>query len=158
MSKIRGQLPTAFAPYRRQECGWFGLWDDAEVYEQVPRTAKVVNASTLVGLDDEARSHGFNRHHEPGWLVANADMFAQHYLYPFMVHCADHRPEFSPHWRCMLLLRMRDGQEVFSLLDIWPPTFMQIPESLTIREKTELAHRLEGGGLPTAAEWEAHEL
>jgi hypothetical protein len=133
------------------------LWDDAEMYEQAARTVKVVDTSILVGLDDEARSYGFNRHHEPGWLATNADMSAQHYLYPFMVHRADHRPEFSPHWRCMLLLRMRDGQEVFSLLDIWPPTFMQIPESLTAREKTVLARRLESGGLPTAAEWEAHE-
>ena len=57
----------------------------------------------------------------------------------------------------MLLLRMRDGQEVFSLLDIWPPTFMQIPESLTIQEKMDLTRRLEGGELPTAAEWVAHE-
>ncbi len=50
---------------------------------------------------------------------------------------------------------MRDGQEVFSLLDIWPPTFMQLPESLTAQEKTALARRLEDGGLPTAAQWEA---
>jgi hypothetical protein len=134
-----------------------GLWDDAKVYEQVPRTVKAVDASTLFDLDDEARSCGFKRHHGPGWLVANADTSAQHYLYPFMVHRADHRPEFSPHWRCMLLLRMSDGHEVFSLLDIWPPTFLRIPESLTTQEKTELARRLEGGGLPTAVEWEARE-
>lgn len=127
------------------------------MYEQVPLTVKVVDASTLVGLDDEARSRGFNRPHGQGWLVTNADMSAQHYLHPFMVHRANHRPESSPRWRCMLLLRMRDGQGRFSLLDIWPPTFMQVPESLTIQEKTELAHRLEGGELPTAAEWVAHE-
>ncbi|WP_345530655.1 hypothetical protein, partial [Actinoplanes utahensis] len=119
------------------------------MYEQVPRTVKVVDASTLVDLDGEARSRGFNRHHGPGWLTTHADMSAQHYLYPFMVHRAGHRPEFSPHWRCMLLLHMQDGQEVFSLLDIWPPTFMQIPESLTIQAKTELARRLEGERLPT---------
>jgi hypothetical protein len=93
------------------------LWDDAEMYEQATRTVKVVDTSILVGLDDEARCCGFNRHHEPGWLATNADMSAQHYLYPFVVHRADHRPESSPHWRCMLLLHMRDGQEVFSLLD-----------------------------------------
>jgi hypothetical protein len=109
--------------------------------------SQVVDASTLAGLDDEARSRGFNRHHGPGWLVANADMSPQHYLNPFMVHRADHRPQFSPHWRCMLLLRMRDGQEVFSLLGIWPPTFMQIPELLTIHEKTELARSSSGGDL-----------
>jgi hypothetical protein len=72
-------------------------------------------------------------------------MSAQHYLYPFMVHRTDHRPEFSPHWRCMVLLRMHDGQEVFSLLDIWPPTFTHVPESLTVQQKTEVAGRLEGG-------------
>ncbi len=120
------------------------------------RTVKVVDGRTLVALDDEARCRGFNRQHGPGWLAVNADMSAQHYLYPFMVHRASHRPEFSPHWRCMLLLRMRDGQDVFSLLDIWPATFTQIPESLTVQKKTEIAGRLEGGGLPTAAEWHDH--
>jgi hypothetical protein len=111
---------------------------------------------TLVALDDEARCRGLNRQHGPGWLTANVDMSAQHYLYPFMVHRASHQPEFSPHWRCMLLLRMQDGQDVFSLLDIWPATFTQIPESLTVQKKTEIAGRLEDGGLPTAAEWDVH--
>jgi len=120
----------------------------------VPRTVKAVDAIALVALDDEARRRGFNRQHGPGWLIANADLSAQHYLYPFMVHRASQRPEFSPHWRCMLLLRTRDGQDVFSLLDVWPATFTQIPEGLTVQEKTEVAGRLEGGGLPTAAEWE----
>jgi hypothetical protein len=124
------------------------------VSEQVPRTVKAVDAITLVALDAEARNRGFNRHHGPGWLTANVDMSAQHYLYPFMVHRTDHRPEFSPHWRCMVLLRMHDGQEVFSLLDIWPPTFTQIPELLTVQQKTEVAGRLEAGGLPTAADWD----
>lgn len=56
----------------------------------------------------------------------------------------------------MLLLRMRDGQDVFSLLDIWPAAFMRIPDSLTVQEKTEIAGRLEGGELPTVAEWHDH--
>ncbi|GAA0367302.1 MULTISPECIES: hypothetical protein [Micromonospora] len=125
------------------------------MYEQLPRTVKAVDTSALVGLDDEARSRGFNRHHGSGWLTTNADESAQHHLHPFLVHRTNHRPEFSPQWRCMLLLRMRDGQEVFSLLDIWPPTFLQLPESLTAQEKTALARRLQDGGLPTAAQWEA---
>ena len=54
----------------------------------------------------------------------------------------------------MLLLHMQNGQDVLSLLDVWPPTFTQIPESLTGQEKTEMAGRLESGGLPTAAEWD----
>ncbi|MEU7909341.1 hypothetical protein [Actinoplanes sp. NPDC049118] len=124
--------------------------------QDVPQTVKTVDAVTLVALDDEARCRGFNRQHGPDWLTANVDMSAQHYLYPFMVHRASHRPEFSPHWRCMLLLRMRDGQDAFSLLDIWPATFTQIPESLTVQEKTEIAGRLEAGGLPTATERDVH--
>jgi hypothetical protein len=124
------------------------------VSQDVPRTVKVVDAMALAALDDEARWRGFNRQHGSGWLTSNADMSAQHYLYPFMVHRASHRPEFSPHWRCMLLLRMRDGQDVLSLLDVWPATFMQIPEALTVQQKTEIASRLECGGLPTAVEWD----
>lgn len=122
----------------------------------MPRTVKVVDAMTLVALDDEARRRGFNRQHGPGWLIVNIDMSARQYLYPFLVHRAGRRPEFSPHWRCMLLLRMRDGQDVFSLLDVWPATFTQIPEALTVQEKTKIAGRLQGGGLPTAVEWDDH--
>lgn len=94
-----------------------------------------------------------NRNHGAGWLVEYADPGATHYLRPVLVHRAGHRPEYSPHWRCMLLLAMRDGQQVFSLLDIPPTSFEELPETLDAATKTAIAHQLEHGGLLTQAQW-----
>ncbi|WP_433349668.1 hypothetical protein [Micromonospora sp. CA-111912] len=119
----------------------------------VPRTVKAVDTSELVRLDAEAIECGLNRHHGAGWLVQFADPGAVHYLWPVLVHRASHRPEFSPHWRCMLLLTMRDGQQVFSLLDVLPASFEDLPETLDAATKTEISHRLEHEGLLTQAQW-----
>ncbi|GAA4568082.1 hypothetical protein GCM10023176_21790 [Micromonospora coerulea] len=119
----------------------------------VPRTVKAIDTASLIRLDAEAIEYGFNRNHGLGWLAEHADPQALHYLRPFMVHRAGRRPEFSPHWRCMLLLTMRDAQEVFSLLDVWPASFDQLPETLDRATKQAVAHRLDYGKLPTQAQW-----
>jgi hypothetical protein len=121
----------------------------------VPRTVKEIDTAELIRLDDEARERGFNRHHGPGWLARNASPSAVHFLHPVLVHRAGRRPEFSPHWRCSLLLTVRDGQEVLSLLDIWPPSFDELPETLDVATKSAIAHRSLQGGLPTQAQWAA---
>ncbi|GAA2522832.1 hypothetical protein [Pilimelia columellifera] len=120
---------------------------------QVPRTVKAVTSDELLALDDEARSRRYNRHHGSGWLAEYAALSAAHYLHPVLVHRLTRRPEYSPHWRCALLLQMRDVQQVFSLLDVWPPTFDRIPESLSRAEKTTIATLLLDGTLITAAQW-----
>ncbi|MDO3703297.1 hypothetical protein Q3W71_16615 [Micromonospora sp. C28SCA-DRY-2] len=120
---------------------------------RVPRTVKALDTTELIRLDAEAIEYGFNRNHGHGWLAEHLAPQAVHYLRPVMVHRAGRRPEFSPHWRCMLLLTMRDGQEVFSLLDIWPPSFDQLPEALDLTTKQAIVQRLECGGLPTQAQW-----
>ncbi|RIV30260.1 hypothetical protein [Micromonospora radicis] len=119
----------------------------------VPRTVKAVDTAELVRLDAEAIECGLNRNHGAGWLVEFADPDAVHYLWPALVHRAGHRPEVSPHWRCMLLLKLRDGQQVFSLLDVLPTSFEALPETLDRATKTEIARRLEHGGLLTQAQW-----
>ncbi|MEG3632580.1 hypothetical protein [Micromonospora palythoicola] len=119
----------------------------------VPRTVKAVDTPELIRLDAEAITCGLNRNHGAGWLVEFADLAAVHYLRPVLVHRAAHRPEFSPHWRCLLLLTVRDGQQVVSLLDVLPTSFKQLPETLDAATKTEAAHRMEHGGLLTQAQW-----
>ncbi|MGV9976544.1 hypothetical protein ACWDUH_02570 [Micromonospora wenchangensis] len=119
----------------------------------VPCTIKAVDTSELIRLDAEAIECGLNRNHGAGWLVEFADPEAVHYLLPALVHRAVHRPAVSPHWRCMLLLTVRDGQQVFSLLDVLPASFEGLPETLDAATKTEIAHRLERGGLLTQAQW-----
>ncbi|SCL26353.1 hypothetical protein GA0070616_3291 [Micromonospora nigra] len=119
----------------------------------VPRTVKAVDTSELIGLDTEAIECGLNRNHGAGWLAEFADPAAVHYLRPVLVHRAGHRPEFSPHWRCMLLLTVQDGQQIFSLLDVLPASFEDLPETLDAATKTKIAHRLEHGDLLTQAQW-----
>lgn len=119
----------------------------------VPRTVKAIDTAELIRLDAEAIAYGFNRNHGAGWLADYAALEAVHYLRPVFVHRAGRRPEFCPHWRCMLLLTMRDGQEVFSLLDVWPASFDHLPETLDSTTKRAIAHRLDYGGLPTSAQW-----
>ncbi|WP_247678052.1 hypothetical protein [Micromonospora sp. C72] len=121
----------------------------------VPRTVKAIETNELLRLDDEARARGFNRHHGAGWLATNAAPSAIHYLHPVVVHQAGRRPEFTPHWRCALLLKLHDAQEVFSLLDVWPPSFEQLPETLQAEAKSAISHRLLEGNLPTQAQWVA---
>ncbi|MEV0431294.1 hypothetical protein [Micromonospora sp. NPDC050495] len=119
----------------------------------VPRTVKAIDTAELIRLDAEAIAYGFNRNHRAGWLADYAALEAVHYLRPVFVHRAGRRAEFSPHWRCMLLLTMRDGQEIFSLLDVWPASFDRLPETLDSATKRAIAYRLDYGGLPTSAQW-----
>ncbi|MCI4066165.1 hypothetical protein MRQ36_27900 [Micromonospora sp. R77] len=121
----------------------------------VPRTVKAVDTSELIRLDAEAIECGLNRNHGVGWLLEFADSTAVHYLWPVLVHRLRHRPEFSPHWRCMLLLTVRDGQQVLSLLDVLPASFEGLPETLDGATKTDIVLRLEHGGLLTQAQWSA---
>ncbi|MCT9932929.1 hypothetical protein N5079_22230 [Planotetraspora sp. A-T 1434] len=119
---------------------------------KIPRTVKAVNTTQLIRLDEEAMVRGLNRQHGAGWLAEHADPEATHYLWPALVHRLDHRPEYSPHWRCMLLLTLRDGQQVFSLLDVLPASFTALPENLDRATKTRIAQRLQTP-MQTVAEW-----
>jgi hypothetical protein len=119
----------------------------------VPPTVKAVDTAELVRLDAQAIECCLNRNHGAGWLAEYADAAALHYLWPVLVHRAPHRPEYSPHWRCMLLLTMRDGEQVVSLLDVLPASFEELPETLDATTKTEVAQQLEHGGLLTQAQW-----
>ncbi|MBB2914820.1 hypothetical protein FHS43_006132 [Streptosporangium becharense] len=119
---------------------------------EIPRTVKAVSTAQLIYLDEEARACELNRQHGAGWLAEHADPEATHYLWPALVHRLNHRPEHSPHWRCMLLLTLRDGQEVFSMLDVLPAAFDRLAESLDRETKTRIARRLLGS-MQTVAEW-----
>ncbi|MGW8646897.1 hypothetical protein [Micromonospora sp. D75] len=119
----------------------------------MPRTVKAVDTATLIQLDTQAIEYGFSRNHGRGWLAEHAAPLAPHYLRPFLVHRAGRRPEFDPHWRCMLLLTVRDGQEIFSLLDVWPASFDRLPETLDWAAKQAIVDRLNHGELSTQAQW-----
>ncbi|MEU9890680.1 hypothetical protein [Sphaerisporangium sp. NPDC051011] len=112
-----------------------------------------MDTAQLIRLDAEAVACGLSRKHGVAWLSEYADRTATHYLWPALVHRLNHRPEYSPHWRCMVLLTVRDGQQIFSLLDVLPASFDQLPENVDAVTKKEVAHKLMHGPLPTQAEW-----
>ncbi|WP_196812300.1 hypothetical protein [Nocardia sp. CNY236] len=123
------------------------------VSSEVPRTVKAVDTAQLILLDEQARKCGLNRHHGAGWLATYADRTATHYLWPVLAHQLARQPEFSPHWRCLLLLTVRDGRQVCSLLDVLPASFNNLPETLDSSTKSEIATKLEHESLMTQAEW-----
>ncbi|MEU4542215.1 hypothetical protein [Nonomuraea dietziae] len=102
---------------------------------KIPRTVKAVDTNQLLKLDAEAFACGLNRHNSVEWLTNYTDPTATHYLHPALVHRLNHRPEHSPHWRCMLLLIVQGGEQVFSLLDVPPASFDSLPENLSAETK-----------------------
>lgn len=120
----------------------------------VPRQVKVVDSETLLALETRAWTLELNQRVVLGWLTENIDPAGGHYLWPGMWHRFSHRPEVSPHLRCELLLRLRDGEQVVSLLDVMPGDFEPLPavryrsEGMAVRELLDSARtvreRIEG--------------
>lgn len=78
------------------------------------------------------------------WLREQAAVAAVHYLFPVLEHRLSRRLVVSPQWRCELLLTVRTGEEVLSLLDVLPATFQGLPEALDATAKTDIAARMNG--------------
>lgn len=71
----------------------------------------------------KSASPGLSQRLLPAWLEENVAATGLHYLWPGLWHRLSHRPEVSLHLRCELLLQLRDGEQVRSLLDILPGDF-----------------------------------
>lgn len=100
----------------------------------VPRVVKNADTPTLMALEGKAASLGLNQRLVPGWLAENIAQAGRHYLWPGIWHRLSHRPEISPHLRCELLLQLRDGEQVLSLLDIVPADFEPLPTVISRAE------------------------
>ncbi|MFE7760387.1 hypothetical protein [Streptomyces sp. NPDC057438] len=109
----------------------------------LPRTIRVIDTERLLLLEEEAERSGFSQRLPVDWLRHHAEATAVHYLFPAMEHRLHHRPEVSPQWRCQLLLTVRTGEEVLSLLDVLPATFQALPETLDAAARTDIASRME---------------
>ncbi|MFF9803012.1 hypothetical protein ACF1G3_37170 [Streptomyces rochei] len=108
----------------------------------LPRTIRAVDTERLLLLEDEAARLGFSQRLPADWLREHAGAEAVHYLFPTMEHRLSHRSEVSPQWRCELLLTVRTGEEVLSLLDVLPATFQGLPETLDVIAKADIAARM----------------
>ncbi|MEU8949402.1 hypothetical protein [Streptomyces sp. NPDC048489] len=99
-------------------------------------------AAQLLVLEEVAARLGFSQRLPADWLREHAQAAAVHYLFPAMEHWLSHRPEGSPQWRCELLLTVRTGEEVLSLLDIRPASFEELAETLDTTAKADIAARM----------------
>ncbi|MCG0283975.1 hypothetical protein [Streptomyces sp. PSAA01] len=108
----------------------------------LPRTIRAVDTGQLLLLAEEAARLGFSQRLPADWLREHTRVTAVHYLFPTMEHWLSHRPEVSPQWRCELLLTVRTGEEVLSLLDIRPARFEELAETLDTTAKADIAARM----------------
>jgi hypothetical protein len=111
----------------------------------VPRVVKAADTQALLALEDAAANLGLSQRLLPAWLEENLAPAGLHYLWPGLWHRLSHRPEVSPHLRCELLLQLRGGEQVLSLLDIMPADFEPLlavasrSEALRVRDKMDSA-------------------
>ncbi|MGW6704928.1 GNAT family N-acetyltransferase [Streptomyces sp. NPDC054956] len=117
----------------------------------LPRTIRAVDTDRLLALEREAAAYGFSQRLPVDWLREHVAEGASHYLFPVLVHQLGHRPEVSPQWRCQLLLTVRTGEQILSLLDVLPATFDELAETLDAASKTDIAGRMERAR--TQREW-----
>ncbi|MDX3520584.1 hypothetical protein [Streptomyces scabiei] len=117
----------------------------------LPRTIRAIDTERLLQLEEETARAGFSQRLPVDWLREHTEAAAVHHLFPVMEHRLPHRPEVSPAWRCQLLLTVRTGEEVLSLLDVLPATFRALEETLDAAAKTDIASRMESA--PAVREW-----
>ena len=113
---------------------------------------RAVDTPALLELERRAADWSLNQRLPLDWLELNVDPGGRHYLQPALVHTFTHRPEVPAHWRCELLLALREGDQVLSLLDLMPEDFATVPETLTQEEKREVAERMSAAR--SVAEWQ----
>jgi hypothetical protein len=101
----------------------------------VPRVVKAADTQALLALEQKAWSLDLSQRLPPAWLDENVAPTGLHYLWPGLWHRLSHRPEVSPHLRCELLLQLRGGEPVRSLLDIMPADFEPL---LTVASRSEM--------------------
>ncbi|WP_171164740.1 hypothetical protein [Streptomyces sp. I05A-00742] len=117
----------------------------------IPRTVRAVDTGRLLLLEQEAAAYDFSQRLAVDWLRKHIAAEATHCLCPAFEHRLAHRPEVSPQWRCRLLLTVRTGEQILSLLDVLPATFEGLPENLDAAAKTDVVRRMDR--VPSVRKW-----
>lgn len=120
----------------------------------LPATVIAVDTTTLLHLEEEAAKHDLSQRSSREWLASRISGHGRHYLRPSLVHQLAHRPEVNPQWRCEVLITMRDGEQVLSLLDVLPNSFERLSDDLSPSEKRAIANHMNWGKVRTVKEWD----
>jgi hypothetical protein len=119
----------------------------------VPRELKVIDTATLLSLEEDALVLELNQRLPPPWIVAHAAPDGVHHLWPALWNTLLHRPEIPRQLRCELLIELRSGERVMSLLDVLPHTFAPLTRVTARAEGMHVAYLLETAR--SVREWEA---
>ncbi|MFJ7246878.1 hypothetical protein ACIQWA_19840 [Kitasatospora sp. NPDC098652] len=121
----------------------------------LPRDLMAVDTPALVRLEERAAGLGLSQRLDPAWLTAHAAPEGRHYLRAVLWHGLSHRPELPAQLRCELVLELRTGEQVLSLLDVLAEDFERLTAVTSRDEGLPVARLLGGGGLRSVREYEA---
>ncbi|MFD8081550.1 hypothetical protein ACFV4F_07615 [Kitasatospora sp. NPDC059722] len=119
--------------------------------QPLPREVKVIDTASLLGLEARACELGLSQRLDPLWVKANAASDGSHYLWPALWNSLSHRPDVPRQLRCELLIALRTGDRVMSLLDVLPDDFAPLPKVTSRDEGMRVSELLNRS--PTVREW-----
>jgi hypothetical protein len=119
--------------------------------QPLPRELKAVDSASLFRLEERAWDLALSQRLDPAWVQANAAPGGTHYLWPTLWHSLPHRPDVPRQLRCELLITLRAGDRVRSLLDVLPNNFAPLPR-VTSREEGMQVNQLFDRA-PSVQEW-----
>ncbi|MFI2041011.1 hypothetical protein ACIOK4_44765 [Streptomyces bottropensis] len=121
-------------------------------FEQpLPREVKVIDSASLFRLEERAGDLCLSQRLDPAWVRANAAPNGTHYLWPALWHSLSHRPDVPRHARWELLITLRTGDRVLSLLDVIPDDFTPLPQVTSRNEEMQVRRVFDRA--PSVREW-----
>ncbi|MGW3722993.1 hypothetical protein ACWD8L_39135 [Streptomyces sp. NPDC005133] len=117
----------------------------------LPRELKAVDSASLRRLEERASDLGLSQRLDPVWVQANAAPDGTHYLWPALWHGLSHRPDIPRQLRCELLITLRAGDRVRSLLDVLPDDFSPLPKVTSREEGMQVSQLFDRA--PSVREW-----
>jgi hypothetical protein len=117
----------------------------------LPRELKAVDSASLFRLEERACDLGMSQRLDPAWVQANTAPDGAHYLWPALWHSLSHRPDLPRQLRCELLITLRAGDRVRSLLDVLPDDFSPLPKVTSREEGMQVSQLFDRA--PSVREW-----
>ncbi|WP_329389878.1 hypothetical protein OG625_37495 [Streptomyces sp. NBC_01351] len=119
--------------------------------QPLPREVKAIDSASLFRLEERACDLSLNQRLDPAWVRANAAPDGAHYLWPALWNSLSHRPDVPRQLRCELLITLRAGDRVMSLLDVLPDDFAALPRVTSREEGMQVSQLLDHA--PSVREW-----
>ncbi|MDX3615434.1 hypothetical protein OG920_00725 [Streptomyces europaeiscabiei] len=119
--------------------------------QPLPRELKAIDSASLFRLEERACDLGLSQWLDPAWVQANAATDGTHYLWPALWHSLSHRPDVPRQLRCELLITLRAGDRVMSLLDVLPDAFTPLPRVTSREEGMQVSQLFDRA--PSVREW-----